>query len=178
MVDQAVIDAHRYASRHRREIENSRICGCFGCMQIYPPSDITRWIDNGDTALCPKCGIDSVIGLASGYPITVEFLKRMNVYWFGVASAQLSAAADFVEWAKTHGEPATIPMTYGEPMDEPVIGPDGFSIQIRRTSLPDYNIADQFGVNLTINGAVYTATVEVTAVDDEWVTLASKTDLT
>jgi len=34
-----------------------------------PPNEIQDWTDDGDTALCPKCGIDSVIGSVSGYPI-------------------------------------------------------------------------------------------------------------
>lgn len=34
-------------------------------------------------ATCPKCEIDSVIGSASGYPITKEFLERINAHSFG-----------------------------------------------------------------------------------------------
>ena len=37
---------------------------------------------SGQSALCPRCGIDSVIGADSGYPITVEFLTRMKEHWF------------------------------------------------------------------------------------------------
>jgi acetone carboxylase gamma subunit len=37
----------------------------------------------GQTALCPECGIDSVIGDASGYPITEAFLGKMKTFWFG-----------------------------------------------------------------------------------------------
>ena len=33
-------------------------------------------------ALCPACGIDSVLGSASGFPVTPEFLGRMNACWF------------------------------------------------------------------------------------------------
>ena len=29
-----------------------------------------------------NCDIDSVIGDSSGFPITKEFLKKMNEYWF------------------------------------------------------------------------------------------------
>jgi hypothetical protein len=37
----------------------------------------------GQTALCPKCGIDSVLGSNSGYPVTeIGFLKEMKSYWF------------------------------------------------------------------------------------------------
>jgi hypothetical protein len=33
-------------------------------------------------ALCPHCGIDSVIGDASGYEISPTFLARMHEAWF------------------------------------------------------------------------------------------------
>jgi hypothetical protein len=36
----------------------------------------------GQTALCPKCGIDSVLGDACGYPLTEDLLSRMHQYWF------------------------------------------------------------------------------------------------
>jgi hypothetical protein len=74
---------------HRAELESSDICGCFYCLSIFPFTAITEWIDEGThkaaTALCPNCPVDSVIGSASGYPITPEFLKRMREYWFSGA---------------------------------------------------------------------------------------------
>jgi hypothetical protein len=82
------IAAHRSSSGHRAHVLSSELCGCFYCLSTFPPSTITKWIDNIDgvatTALCPHCGIDSVIGAASGYPITRAFLKRMHDYWFSV----------------------------------------------------------------------------------------------
>jgi hypothetical protein len=77
----AHIAAHRHSSNHRAELESSSSCGCFYCCAIYPPSTITRWI-GGQTAMCPRCNIDSVIGDRSGYPITVEFLTAMQRHWF------------------------------------------------------------------------------------------------
>ena len=41
-----------------------------------------EWVDAGTTMLCPYCEIDSVIGSASGYPITAEFLDAMRRHWF------------------------------------------------------------------------------------------------
>jgi dihydrofolate reductase len=80
------IRAHQHSSRHRDKILQSDICGCFYCTRAFPPQEITKWIDreNGvfTTALCPKCGIDSVIGSQSGFPITEEFLEEMRRYWF------------------------------------------------------------------------------------------------
>jgi len=60
-------------------------CGCFHCGAVFPPAEIEDWIDavaEEDTPLCPKCGIDSVIGDMSGFPVTQEFLTTMNGYWF------------------------------------------------------------------------------------------------
>ena len=76
------VAAHKHSSRHRRELEASESCGCFFCMALYAPSAIEEWVDEDDTALCPHCGIDSVIGSASGYPVTREFLERMHRQWF------------------------------------------------------------------------------------------------
>ena len=74
--------AHKHSSMHRGELEKSELCGCFYCLTTFQPSDIVEWIDGGQTALCPKCSVDSVIGSASGYPITREFLQRMHNRWF------------------------------------------------------------------------------------------------
>jgi acetone carboxylase gamma subunit len=54
---------------------------------MFPPDEIEDWVDElegvGQTALCPNCGIDSVIGSASGYSITTDFLENMKRHWFG-----------------------------------------------------------------------------------------------
>jgi hypothetical protein len=49
---------------------------------MFAPSLISDWVDDDVTALCPYCGIDSVIGSASGIPITEPFLKAMHQHWF------------------------------------------------------------------------------------------------
>lgn len=74
--------AHKHSSKHRAEILSSLACGCFFCLSIYPPSDVVEWTDEDQTAICPECDIDSVIGDASGYPITAEFLTSMKKQWF------------------------------------------------------------------------------------------------
>jgi hypothetical protein len=74
--------AHVHSSLHRAAVEASEVCGCFYCLKTFAPSEISEWVDRGETALCPKCGIDAVIGSKSGYPMTREFLKAMNSFWF------------------------------------------------------------------------------------------------
>ena len=82
-----VSDAYSHSSNHRDEIKNSLTCGCFYCTSTFSPKAIEEWIDEddegiGQTALCPECGIDSVIGDKSGYPITKDFLSEMKRHWF------------------------------------------------------------------------------------------------
>ena len=88
------IRAHQHCSNHRDELLRSDKCGCFYCMAIFAPAQILDWVDApagqhhteindvGQTALCPECGIDSVIGNASGYSLTPEFLRQMHDHWF------------------------------------------------------------------------------------------------
>ena len=77
-----ISNAHFHSSRHRSEIESSQICGCFYCCETFPPQEICDWIDGGTTAMCPRCGIDSVLGSSSGLSLTKEFLEEMNRHWF------------------------------------------------------------------------------------------------
>ena len=81
-----VIQAHKHCTYNREEIIHSEICGCFYCLATFKPTEIDEWIDEkdgiGQTAMCPKCGIDSVIGSRSGIAITKEFLDKMHQHWF------------------------------------------------------------------------------------------------
>src|SRR5687768_14822148 len=78
-----IIDAHTHTVAHRAELAGSQLAGCFYCCEIFEPKEIEDWVDDGKCALCPKCGIDSVIGDASGFPVTdKKFLKDMHEFWF------------------------------------------------------------------------------------------------
>ncbi len=82
MTNDDIIKAHKHSTDHRDEIHASELCGCFHCLNIFPPEKIYDWIDEGECAMCPECGIDSVIGSASGYPITRDFMESMCDHWF------------------------------------------------------------------------------------------------
>ncbi len=75
--------AHRHSANHRAEVVASEVCGCFYCRCTFTPVSIVEWVDHGSTALCPRCGIDSVIGSNAGYPINAQFLGEMHRRWFG-----------------------------------------------------------------------------------------------
>jgi hypothetical protein len=83
-------EIHSKCGWHEKDILESKICGCFYCMSIFPPSEIQEWVEEsqdcprgpGKTALCPKCGIDSVLPDNTGHEITKEFLEIMNKQFF------------------------------------------------------------------------------------------------
>lgn len=49
----------KYATDNRQALEKSSKCGCVYCCEQYYPIEIEEW--SGDTAICPRCGIDAVI---------------------------------------------------------------------------------------------------------------------
>ena len=83
---QRYIDAHKHASKHRAEVEASPRCGCFFCFRTFPPSSIKAWTESEQTALCPSCGVDSVIGSASSYRLDDVFLRKMHGQFFSYRS--------------------------------------------------------------------------------------------
>lgn len=74
--------ARRHSRRHRDAVLASERCGCFYCLAAFVPGEVEEWVDGGQTALCPRCGVDAVIGSASGHPVTRAFLSRMYERWF------------------------------------------------------------------------------------------------
>lgn len=84
-VDPLLVDAHKHASQHRVELEASARCGCFFCFRTFPPASIKAWIDKSQTALCPACGVDSVIGSAS-HRVDDAFLRKMHGHFFAYRS--------------------------------------------------------------------------------------------
>lgn len=77
-----VVAAHKHSSNHRAEILASQECSCFYCLKQFTPDDITTWVNDGQCAICPKCGIDAVIGDQAGYSLDKPFLQMMHKYWF------------------------------------------------------------------------------------------------
>ena len=82
---------HRQCGWHKEAVLNSKYCGCFCCSTIFKSEKIEEWIDEpddcprgkGKTAVCPNCGIDSVLPESKDYELTIEFIKDMNKEFFG-----------------------------------------------------------------------------------------------
>ena len=76
--------AHKFSFENKEALLKDKVCGCFYCLEIFDPKEIEIWLHdkNGETAVCPYCGIDAVIGESSGFPITKDFLRKMSHYYF------------------------------------------------------------------------------------------------
>jgi hypothetical protein len=77
---------YSHSIRNEESILKSNLCGCFHCISIFPVADIklSQMVvekDGFKTAICPICGIDSLLGDAS-VEITAELLEAMNEYYF------------------------------------------------------------------------------------------------
>lgn len=75
-------DALKHSLRNRGEIERSKLCGCYCCAAVFDTEEIVEWVDGALTAICPHCGIDAVIGDASGITIDRRTLKMINKRYF------------------------------------------------------------------------------------------------
>lgn len=89
---------HRYSSQHRGLLDASAYAGCFFCLAEFPPAQVTVWVDvaleatsygglteprsDGVTALCPHCGIDSVLPSAAPIALDPSLLAEMQAFWF------------------------------------------------------------------------------------------------
>lgn len=98
-----VKQAHKATIFHEKDILASSVCTCFYCGYQFDPHkevDLEWWDETnpkGKTLVCPKCGIDCVIGDASGFPITdTDFIKACTVVWFGGYS-RISDGQDIIE---------------------------------------------------------------------------------
>jgi hypothetical protein len=89
-----LLAAYRYTSNNWSQIRASTACGCCNCLALFAPDEVVAWsgldMHNADdpdavekqTAMCPHCGSEAVLGDKSGYPINVQFLGHMNEAWF------------------------------------------------------------------------------------------------
>jgi len=93
-------EAVAHSFYNRAEVIASDRCACFHCFARFVPAEIKYWTDSedpdwgdsgrpepdferypGQTATCPFCRVDSVIGSASGYGLTEDFLRALHAHW-------------------------------------------------------------------------------------------------
>jgi len=80
-IDYDLIAAHGGCLRNRKMLSEAGRGACFYCCAEFRSEEIVEWCDDGETALFPRCGIDSVL-MVAGRSVDPEFLRRMHEYWF------------------------------------------------------------------------------------------------
>lgn len=61
------------------DIKKSSKCGCFFCLSVQDSSDVVEFVDNGDTGLCPRCGIDSLLPNVTDMKVLKDRCERSFV---------------------------------------------------------------------------------------------------
>lgn len=84
-------EAHKHSIHNRGELERSSNAGCFWCLRTFAPTEVVKWVDpEDDTAACPYCDFDTVLGDASGIPLSDPcFLPEMKEVWFDETSKRV-----------------------------------------------------------------------------------------
>lgn len=83
------LEAQRYraaAFANRESISKSSTCVCYHCLCRFSANAVDNWIEDikDDTAICPACGIDSVLGDATGLDLSDAVILQVSKKSFGV----------------------------------------------------------------------------------------------
>lgn len=73
----------QHGKANRAVVERSTLCGCYCCLKHFRPDMIIEWGTGEETAVCPFCDTDSVIGDASGLDPDNALLRVLHDCWFG-----------------------------------------------------------------------------------------------
>lgn len=78
--------------QHKDLLSISENAGCYYCCQIFPANTVKEWcksaykkgekaLAHSDCAICPNCGIDSVLPDAK-VNLSTDLLERLHIYAF------------------------------------------------------------------------------------------------
>lgn len=67
--------------KNREILKKSEKCACYYCLSEFNQDEIKEFVDDSETALCPNCGIYSVIGSIQVTDLNLE-TKKMHINYF------------------------------------------------------------------------------------------------
>lgn len=82
MTESELVAIHKLCRSNRESVENSDTSSCFCCLENVDKEEIEFYCDDGETVICPNCGVDAVIA-SSACPLSKELLLTMKNRWFG-----------------------------------------------------------------------------------------------
>lgn len=75
-------EAHEHSIYNREALSKSKEAACYYCRTIFPAHEVSEFTDDDETALCPHCGVDSVLPDTAGYPLNYMTIRALHQYWF------------------------------------------------------------------------------------------------
>ncbi len=57
-------------------------CGWFFCLSLFEAAGIQDWTDDGKTALCLRCGVDSVLPYLPVHTLDRTLPTEMHIQFF------------------------------------------------------------------------------------------------
>ena len=105
--DDYIKQAHKATFANEKQILASDSCTCFYCGHTFNPQAEQKlyWITEpppkDKTLQCPMCGLDCLIGSASGFPIHDQaFIFQCTEAWFnGISRISDGKPVEKVSWA-------------------------------------------------------------------------------
>jgi hypothetical protein len=78
MTEKELAKLGKLSMYNRERLLQGNLCGCYYCGRVYTPGEIVEWTDKDlVTAICPHCGIDSVLDEANG-GADLDVLEQMH----------------------------------------------------------------------------------------------------
>ena len=94
-------EAHKLCRRNKAAITASQFCGCFNCLAFFTPVEVKRFVRKArgeaiaNTALCPRCEMDSVIP-DSELAADSFTLRRLRTFWFAAPHLDAPGIDDLI----------------------------------------------------------------------------------
>lgn len=84
--DKQFPDIYKHTKNNELDILQSKTCSCLFCQQNYSARKVSEWNtdkNNQMSAVCPECGMDAVVGDASGYVLDDDDIETLHKTYFG-----------------------------------------------------------------------------------------------
>ena len=81
--------AYGHSRLNRRFMRRGVACRCFHCLSAFSADLIEGWADEGDTALCPNCGIDAVLSNRAD-ALSDALVQQLQTIYFSGPSNKFS----------------------------------------------------------------------------------------
>lgn len=88
--DRRLQRSYAHSRLNRQFMTPGTACRCFHCLRVFPADEISHGTDDGKTALCPHCGVDSVLP-GGADQLTDDPIRQLHATYFSGPAKKLTA---------------------------------------------------------------------------------------